>query len=260
VTLTTPSLESVPGYPESTSRLELDLGGSLQKWCHASLVDPSWAVTAAHCFSSVDPAAHGVLPDWGRSFAVLDVEFYPGAHQGAETQLSGVWRRQDFVAADDLALVPIDPPLTALEVPATFRSSDHCAPPPLSGLVGTLGLRDDHDDAFTAEAAILGEVDAAELLGPGQPGRLLSARGPFVEPGDSGSGMSIDGALLEPALAGCNASCRGGRDSRQLLVGVVQDANPDDPSLPFGLVALYEAAHATWLAGLLCRDAPPEPR
>jgi hypothetical protein len=254
VTLATPQLElnSVPGYPASTSRLVIDLGGGLQKWCHASLVHPSWALTAAHCLSNVDPAASGAFPEWQRSFSASDVEFYPGAHQGSETHLSDVWRRQDFIASDDLALVPIEPPLTGLATPETLHPSQQCAPGPLFGLIGQVGLRDEQDDAITAEAVLLGEVDAAELLGSGQPGRLLSARGPLVGPGASGSGMTVDGDLLQPLAVGCDVNSLSDADpASQVLVGVVQDANPLDPSLPFGLVALYETAHAAWLAELL---------
>jgi hypothetical protein len=165
---------------KSSEGTELDTRGSVRErrafLCYASLVHPSWALTAAHCFSSVDPAASGAFAEWGRGFSAVDVEFYPGAHQGAETHLSELWLRQDFIAADDLALVPIDPPLM---------------------------------------------------------------------------GMTIDWDLLEPVVVGCDVSTLGDAGPSQVLVGVVQDANPIDPSLPFGLVALYGTAHAAWLAALL---------
>jgi hypothetical protein len=46
----------------------------------------------------------------------------------------------------------------------------------------------------------------------------------------------------------------------RVLVGVVQDANLEDPTLPFGLVALHELEHARWLTTLLESTVPAEPR
>src|SRR4051812_33970711 len=66
-------LDRSPGYPATTSRLASSLGGSFQKACHATLVDPSWALTAAHCFSGVEPSARGTLRDFARGFSVADV-------------------------------------------------------------------------------------------------------------------------------------------------------------------------------------------
>jgi hypothetical protein len=118
-----------------------------------------------------------------------------------------------------------------------------------------MGLRSSMDEALTARATILGEVSASSLLGPSQPGRLLSARGASVGPGDSGSGLSVGWTQLEPELRGCQLAPAPGADSDRVLVGVVQDANLEDPGLPFGLVALYATAHADWLGALL--DATP---
>jgi len=64
-----PLPEPSPGYPETTSRLKLSLGGDYWKLCHATLVDARWALTAAHCFSGVDPDAPGALNDFNRSVA-----------------------------------------------------------------------------------------------------------------------------------------------------------------------------------------------
>jgi len=105
----------------------------------------------------------------------------------------------------------------------------------------------------TAEAALLGRVEAASLLGAGHAGWLVAARGPSVGPGDSGSGMTAPWAALAPATRGCELLSAG--DVESVLVGVVQDANPVDPSSPFGLVPLYGPEHARWLQTLL--DATP---
>src|SRR6185369_15971647 len=103
--------------------------------------------------------------------------FFPGAHQSGATRRDAVWERADFVAAHDLALVPIAPPVTDVDPVAHFSPRPDCA---LGG----------EDSAATAEADILGIVDAAILLGPGQTGPLLAAQGPSVGPGDSGSGLT----------------------------------------------------------------------
>ena len=118
-----------------------------------------------------------------------------------------------------------------------------------------------NDEAQTAEATLLGDVEAAALLGPEHPGILLSARGQSVGPGDSGSGVTAEWSELAERVAGCEPFFGGG--SNQLLMGVIQDANPDDPTLPFGLVPLYGFDHARWLATViesaLIPDIPEPP-
>jgi hypothetical protein len=58
---------------------------------------------------------------------------------------------------------------------------------------------------------------------------------------------------LQPAAPGCTLLDE--REGRPVLVGVVQDANPADPSAAFGLVPVYGPEHARWLQGKL--DLPP---
>jgi trypsin len=238
--------EASPGYPPATSRLTLRLSDELQKLCHATLIDPSWALTAAHCFAGVDPSARGALNEFGRSLAVSDVVLYPGALRSGSTSLDAVAQSGDFVAAHDLALVPVSPPLTSVAPVARWLPVDGCSlPSPLDvrGRFGQLGPR---QSAQTAEATLLELVPAAALLGSEQPGSLWSARGPSVGPGDSGSGVTSSWGDLQPMAAECEPSAGGVDD--EVLMGVIQDANPEQATLPFGLIPLHLPDHARWVA------------
>ena len=244
------------GYPETTSRLTSSLGGNLLKLCHATLVHPAWALTAGHCFSGVEPSARGAFLDFTRGFSANEIEFYPGAHRSSATRLDGVWAREDFIAADDLALVPLDPPVDDISPVARWQPRDGCALRRPAGVIGEFGLQGAGGEAWTAETLIQGPVPAASLLGPGHPGELVSAQGPRVGPGDSGSGLTAAWETLESAAPGCELATEEGAE--HVLVGVVQDANPGDPRSAFGLVPMYAAEHARWLAAVL--DATPPPR
>jgi trypsin len=241
--------ETSPGYPPTTSRLTLRLSEELQKLCHATLIDPAWALTAAHCFAGVNPAARGALNEFGRSLAASDVVFYPGALRSGSTSLDTVVEAPDFVAADDLALVPVSPPLVTVAPVARWLPVAGCSLPSPLDVRGRFGQLGPERSAQTAEATLLELVPAAALLGPEQPGSLWSARGPSVGPGDSGSGVTSRWEDLEPRASGCQRSADG--VDGEVLMGVIQDANPEQATLPFGLIPLHLPDHARWIATIL---------
>jgi hypothetical protein len=243
-----------PGYPPSTSRLTLRLDDERQKLCHATLVDPSWALTAAHCFAGIDPDARGALNEFQRSLSVSDVVFYPGAMRSGSTSLDAVTSSSDFVAAHDLALVPVSPPMATIDPVSRWLPVEGCTLPSPLDVPGWFGQIGPEQTPQTVEATLLGLVPAAVLLGPEQPGSLWSARGPSVRPGDSGSGFISRWEDLLAMASECQPSAGGVDD--EVLMGVIQDANPEQATLPFGLIPLHLVDHARWIDTTVAMPSP----
>jgi hypothetical protein len=82
------------------------------------------------------------------------------------------------------------------------------------------------------------------LLGSGQEGSLLAIRSDGALPGDSGSGVAVRANDLGGSAARCSLAEPAEVD---VLVGVLQDASPIDPTSPLGVTPLYVPEHAVWL-------------
>ncbi len=243
-----------PGYPEHTSSLRLSIDRTQAKQCHATLLAPQWAITAAHCFSGVSPDGRGRLREFDRGFSTRDVQFHPLAHASGATRLDAIWQNEDFSAAHDLALIP----LQTLERPSAWglwSDAPGCAALDLRALPAYLGRLTSDGRPETIAGVVLGARAASSLLGPGQQGDLLAVLSDGALPGDSGSGVTVRASDLTRAAARCVPE---DGDARELLVGVLQDANPLDPRAPLGVTPLYLPEHAAWIAQTL-RDWTPSP-
>lgn len=252
--------DATPGYPGHTSRLTLRLDRFREKQCHATLVAPGWAVTAAHCFSSLSPGRPGRLEEFDRGFDTSDVFFHPLAHQSGSTSLDAVWQNAEFAAAHDLALIRFRP-LELAWAQAGWGSSAACAMLDLSALPAQLGRTSTAGEPETAAAVVLGTTRADALLGPGHDGELLAVRSDGAGPGDSGSGVTVRAADLGQRVDDCELEAS---PNDAVLIGVLQDANPLDPVAPLGVTPLYVPEHSAWLrqtiadpANALPSDEPP---
>jgi hypothetical protein len=244
-----------PGYPEHTSSMILNLGRARTKQCHATLVAPGWAITAAHCFSGVSPERRGRLREFDRGFAVGDVQFHPLAHQSGATALDGIWQNEDFSAAHDLALIPLEPLEGRASARAVWSEAADCAALDLRQVPAYLGRLSGDGRPETVAGVVLGSRAASALLGPGQQGDLLAVLSEGALPGDSGSGVAARTTDLEQAAERCLPEDALASD---VLVGVLQDANPLDPRAPLGVTPLYLPEHAAWITQTM-RDWTPPP-
>lgn len=237
-----PLPEPTLGYASYATRLSVPIGNGRSKQCHATVLASRWAVTAAHCFTRVPSGAEGYLRDLGRGFNVEDVIFHPQAHREGLTGLSEPWQNEDIVVAHDLALIPISRPVE--NVPSLVATPvQGSAVMASTNLVAQFPRRSQQDEAETASARLTELVPASRLLGGEHDGQLIRGEAYGVYPGTSGAGVTLDSP--EPT----------GEKSRSLLVGIIQNAHPDDPNRPFGVVPLYLEPHFEWLE-LTLRDEP----
>jgi hypothetical protein len=247
---------ATPGYPAYTSGLTLRISRIATKQCHATLVAPGWAITAAHCFSEVSPEGRGRLANFDRGFATSAVVFHPRAHVSGSTRLDDVWHNEDFIAAHDLALIPIEP----VDLPnpgALWSEAPTCEAIDLRSVPARLGRLSGSGQPETAAGVVLDTRAARSLLGPGQQGDLLALRSDGALPGDSGSGVAVSADDLAAATSGCLPPDSTGGD---VLVGVLQDANPLNPSAPLGVTPIFGHEHSSWLAATLEGPSPlPDP-
>jgi hypothetical protein len=244
-----PLPEAVSGYEPHVVRLRLDLGEGRVRDCHAGRIAPGWLLTSAHCFSIAAPGAVGTLPDVPTLFTTRAVRFHPGAlTSGRETHVAR-FEPEAVRAAHDLALVAFDDPNgeDALDLwrPAVAEQSCFDA----RGLRGSVVFygRDASGGAETAAAIALALAQPKDLLGPGTGGAgelLLAATGRGVQKGDSGSIVSSSRSWMRLTGEDCD---RGSFPSEPVVLGVIQNAHPSDPSAPFGIVPTFLPEHYRWL-------------
>lgn len=135
--------------------------GSSNNRCFATVIQPNWVVTAAHCFSDLVPQSlmlsltRGTTELYLQPLEPLDVHFAPGAvpiGAGPESVLhfTQAFTPSDLNCGHDLALVRLTSNLTAVP-PAKIWSPAFCENPgvdcDLTGAATVFGGRFDEQDA-----------------------------------------------------------------------------------------------------------------
>ncbi len=206
--------------------------------CYATLIAPSWALTAAHCFQDTLPIGSGNL-GFPASFEAENVRFHPKAWQGqyAEETWNLVHPPETTNWAFDLALVQLAHPVTD-HTPAKLYHP--ASPPSLQGQWLFFG-----GSGGTGKAGIVGLANSPQLGGK----VLVVGKVPSAsEAGDSGAGGLVSLDETFPDSVGFQSPCAvpPGDPPGELLVGVLSHGDGEDYYAPVFLPETVE-----WIASTM---------